>query len=158
VTDVPKKPIAIRRRGRAVGTAVFAAVLTSFTAVCSVEIITQAWAPSGVRAEVDCRSDIRALISAVRRARDAAMEATSGEREAVSRFRAALEPEWSRRPAIGDHCKRDPEFARTLEEVDRLRYGEEHALRYEALDVASLRRRVVDEEKRLEGPPSVPAP
>src|SRR5689334_13418695 len=105
VTDVPKKPIAVRRRGRAVGTAIFAALLTSFTVVCSVQIIIQAWAPSGVHADVDCPRDIRALIAAVRRARDAAMQATSGEREAVSRFRAALEPEWSRRPAIGDRCR-----------------------------------------------------
>lgn len=159
MTDVPKKPIAVRRRGRAIGTAVFAALVTTFTVVCSVEIIVQAWAPSGPRVEVDCRRDVQALIRAVRRAREAALQATSGEREAVSRFRAALEPEWSLRAALGDRCKTDLETVRTLEEVDRLRYGEEHALRYEALDIANLRHRVVVEEKRLQNaapPPSAP--
>ena len=149
VTDVSKKPIAVRRRGRALGTAVFAALLTSFTVVCSVEIILQAWAPPGVRADVDCRRDIHRLIQAVRRARESAMQATSGEREAVVRFRAALNPEWSLRPAIGDQCKSDLDSMRALGEVDRLRYGEEHALRYEALDIASLRKRVEIEERNL---------
>jgi hypothetical protein len=159
VADVPKKPIAVRRRGRAVGTAVFAAVITSFTAVCSVQIIMQAWAPPVDSGEVDCHRDVQALIGAVRRAREAAIQAASGEREAVSRFRSALEPEWSHRPAVGEKCQNDPETVRTLEEVDRLRYGEEHALRYEALDIASLRRQVVAAEKRLEGAaPSAPAP
>lgn len=78
------------------------------------------------------------------------MQATSGERDAVARFRAALAPEWSLRPAIGQHCKNDLESVRALEEVDRLRYGEEHALRYEALDIASLRKRVDAEERSLE--------
>lgn len=146
------KPIAVRRRGRALGTAVFAILVTSFTAVCSVEIIVQAWAPSSTAATVDCRRDIQRLIEAVRRARDAAVQTSSGEREAVSRFRAALEPEWSLRPAIGERCKNDPDAMHTLGDVDRLRYGEEHALRYEALDVASLRRRVSVEERRLAAP------
>jgi len=146
------KPIAVRRRGRALGTAVFAALVTTFTAVCSIEIIIQAWAPSAVQADVDCRRDIQRLIDAVRRAREAAVEASSGERDAVARFRAALEPEWSLRPAVGDRCKSDPDALRALGDVDRLRYGEEHALRYEALDVASLRRRVTAEERRLSEP------
>jgi len=152
------KPIAVRRRGRTIGTAVFAALVTTFTAVCSVEIIVQAWPPQGALADVDCRRDIHGLIRAVRRAREAALQATSGEREAVSRFRAALDPEWSLRPTIGDRCRGDPEAQRALEDVDRLRYGEEHALRYEALDIASLRRRVIGEEQRLGGAQEKVAP
>jgi hypothetical protein len=143
----------VRRRGRAIGTAVFALLVTTFTVVCSIEIIVQAWAPSGIRAEVDCRRDIQGLINAVRRAREAAAQTTSGERDAVSRYRAALEPEWSLRAVIGEHCNSDPDARRALGDVDRLRYGEEHALRYEAMDIASLRRRVVAEEQRLEQPP-----
>ena len=78
------------------------------------------------------------------------MQATSGEREAVARFRTALDPEWSLRSTIGDQCKDDHDSMRALGEVDRLRYGEEHALRYEALDIASLRKRVEIEEKNLQ--------
>jgi hypothetical protein len=125
-------------------------LLGGFTVVCSIEIIVQAWAPTGPSADVDCRRDILRLIRAVRRARESAIQATSGEREAVARFRAALEPEWSLRPAIGDRCKREAASMRALEEVDRLRYGEEHALRYEALDIASLRKRIEAEERNLE--------
>jgi len=150
VKDVSKKPIVMRRRGRAFGTAVFAALLGGFTLVCSVEIILQAWAPSGPTVEVECRRDILRLIQAVRRARESAMQATSGEREAVARFRAAVDPEWSIRSAIGEQCKSDLESMRALGEVDRLRYGEEHALRYEALDIASLRKHVEVEERNLE--------
>ena len=36
-----------RRRGRVFGILVFAAIVTAFTAVCSVEIIIQAWAKPG---------------------------------------------------------------------------------------------------------------
>ena len=84
------------------------------------------------------------------------MQATSGEREAVARFRAALDPEWSIRFAIGEQCKNDLDSMRALGEVDRLRYGEEHALRYEALDIASLRKRVEFEERSLD--PLAPRP
>jgi hypothetical protein len=35
---------AARRVGRVIGIVVFAAIVTAFTAVCSVEIIMQAWA------------------------------------------------------------------------------------------------------------------
>lgn len=164
VSDVPsnvRKPIAVRRRGRTAGTAVFAVLISSFTAVCSIEIIVQAWSPSGVDRGVGCRPGILGLIGAVRRAREAAVQVSSGEREAVLRFRRALEPEWSDRPAIGERCRADPESTRALGELDRLRYGEEHALRYEALDIADLRRKVLAEERLLEGatgtrPPAPP--
>jgi hypothetical protein len=44
VTEVPSKNSAARRRGSLLGVLVFAAIVTTFTAVCAVQIIIQAWA------------------------------------------------------------------------------------------------------------------
>jgi hypothetical protein len=131
-----------RRRGRTLGVAALFAVVTAFTAVCSVEIIQQAWATPSSGSSAECRPGIADLIKAVRRARTAAANGTGGEREAMQRFREALLPEWSMRPGLGARCAGDPEATRALGEIDRLRYAEEHALRYEALDVAGRRRSV----------------
>jgi hypothetical protein len=144
LAEVPSRQKA-RRRGRTFGVAALTAVVTAFTAVCSFQIIQQAWAtppPSESVVGRECRPGIADLIKAVRRARMAAANATGGEREAMQRFREALLPEWSERPAFGTRCAGDPEATHALGEVDRLRYAEEHALRYEALDVAGRRRAV----------------
>jgi hypothetical protein len=137
-----------RRRGRTIGLVVFTAIVTLFTGVCSFQILAQAWAKPVVHTTIECRSGLSALIAAVRRARVAASK-VSGERAALAEFRSALEPEWSMRPALDDHCSRDADALKGLGEIDRLRYAEEHALRYEALDVASRRTRVETLETKL---------
>ncbi len=53
------------------------------------------------------------------------------------------------RPGLDERCTGDREATHALGDVDRLRYAEEHALRYEALDVAGLRRRVAAIERQL---------
>lgn len=131
-----------KRRGRTVGTALLGVIIATFTAVCSAQIIRQAWTPPGSAASGPCRESVLSLIHAIRRAREAAATSTAGERAALSVFRRSLDPEWSSRADIGRKCEGDPEARRALPEVDRLRYAEEHALRYEALDVASRRLRV----------------
>lgn len=148
MADPSIRPNAIRR-GRAIGIALFAALVTTFTAVCAVQIIWQAWHPAGALPAGECRTGIRQLISAIHRAREAASRVTGGEQEELTQFRAALEPEWSTRPSLTDRCAGDTEALAALGEVDRLRYAEEHALRYEALDVANRRRRVEAIERRL---------
>ncbi len=40
---VPSRASSAKRVGRVVGIVVFAAIVTAFTAICSVEIIIQAW-------------------------------------------------------------------------------------------------------------------
>jgi hypothetical protein len=130
-----------RRRGRTIGVAALFMLVAAFTVVCSVQIYEQAWEAPGP-SSVECRPGIADLIGAVRRARTAAANGTGGEREALQRFREALLPEWSMRPGLGVRCKGDPAATVALGAVDRLRYAEEHALRYEALDVAGRRRQV----------------
>jgi hypothetical protein len=147
LAEVPRHTLA-RRRGRTIGVATLFVIVATFTVVCSVQIFQQAWeaqAPSGV----ECRPGIADLIAAVRRARTAAANGTGGEREALQRFREALLPEWSMRPGLGVRCKGDPEATFALGAVDRLRYAEEHALRYEALDVAGRRREIEAIAERL---------
>ena len=145
MAEVPSRHKALRR-GRTLGVAALLVLVTTFTAVCSVQIIEQAWAmtsPSGEPAPgVQCGPGLMGLITAVRRARAAAANGTGGEREALQRFRDGLLPEWASRPDLGARCAGDAEATRALGEVDRLRYAEEHALRYEALDIAGRRRSV----------------
>lgn len=148
--DVNRQEVA-RRRGRTAGIVLFAVIVTAFTAVCSVEIIMQAWASPGATAQIECRKGLADLIGAVRRARSAAAGVTGGEREALAKFRQSLEPEWSSRAGLTERCANDPKAVQALGDVDRLRYAEEHALRYEALDVASRRRRVDAIERELGG-------
>jgi hypothetical protein len=52
---------------------------------------------------------------------------------------------------VGTACRADPEAARFLRELDMLRYAEEHAVRYEAVDVARRRRKMLDLEARVLG-------
>ena len=149
MADGSSRHLAAHRRGRGIAIALFAAIVTTFTAVCTVEIIRQAWETQPAPPNVGCRDGIRDLIQAVHRARSAAANGTGGERDAVARFRASLEPEWSIRPGLAAVCAADEVASQALGDVDRLRYAEEHALRYEALDVAARRRRVDAIEREL---------
>ena len=131
------------RRGRRAGTALYAVVVGGFTVVCAAQIIFQVWGPrDGPPAPVDCRTGVKRLVLAVRRARQAGEAETGGERAAVTRFREALRPEWDWRPALGRACQGDRKALRALGATDRLRYAEEHAVRYESVDLARRRRRV----------------
>jgi hypothetical protein len=149
LAEVPSTTKGARRRGRTLGAAALGLLVTTFTVVCSIQIIQQAWQEPEAEAAVACRPGIMNLITAVRRARSAAANGTGGEREAMKRFREALLPEWSLRPGLARRCAGDPEATRALGAVDRLRYAEEHALRYEALDVAGRRRDVEAIAERL---------
>jgi hypothetical protein len=141
MADAPGRQHAIHRRGRNIAVALFATIVTAFTGICATEIIVQAWAKPASAATVECRPGIESLISAIRRARGIAANA-GNEQLALVQFRSALEPEWSQRPGLALRCEGDEEATQALGEVDRLRYAEEHALRYEALDVANRRSRV----------------
>jgi hypothetical protein len=91
-----------------------------------------------------CSRGTAALERAIDRAR-AAYALGAGdedERTALARFRSALEPEWTQRKAVEAACKGDHGAEKHLRDVVALRYAEEHAVRYESLDLAPLRRRI----------------
>jgi hypothetical protein len=134
-----------RRRliGRRVGTAVFGLLFASATLVWSLEILSAVWG-SAPPSPDGCARGTESLERAIERARSAyALGAgDEDERTALSRFRSALEPEWAQRKAVEAACKGDRVAEKHLRDVVALRYAEEHAVRYESLDLAPLRRRI----------------
>jgi len=131
-----------QRLGRRIGIAVFALIVSGATAIWTVQILSAVFAPPVFAVAKECRSGSQDLLTAVRRASLAAAAESGDERAALARFRAALEPEWSRRASLDALCRTDPKAQAALAEIDALRYAEEHAVRYEAVGLAPQRRRV----------------
>lgn len=129
------------RLGRTLGAAVFAAIVAAFTMVCSVQIMLQVWAPKIVPLPTDCAAGTLILADSITAAR-AAAGGRQDEQGALSAFREVLEPAWKLRPALGRECAGDAAAVERLRAVDRLRYAEEHAVRYGAVDLAERRREV----------------
>jgi hypothetical protein len=82
-------------------------------------------------------------LASVDRARGQAAARADGERASLDTFRRALAPEWAHAPAILADCQRqqDGEALRAFHQLELLRYAEERAVRYEALDLSLLRKR-----------------
>jgi hypothetical protein len=129
--------------GRRLGIAIFAAIFASATALWTFQILTAVWG-SAPPLEAGCAAGTASLQQAVQRAR-AAYAAGSGEedeRSALARYRVALEPEWAQEKAVKAACEGDEAGKKRLKDVIALRYAEEHAVRYESLGLAPLRRRL----------------
>jgi hypothetical protein len=82
-----------------------------------------------------------ALVEAVDKARLAAADEPD-EQAALAKFRGALASTWRYRPALTRTCAPSTDALRHLRAVDRLRYAEEHAVRYAAVDLAERRHEV----------------
>ena len=130
------------RRGRAAGYLVLGLIVSAFTAVCTVEIITQAWAEPANPPKTSCRQGLQSLLSALDRAREAAAQQEGGAREAVSAFRGALGPEWDHHESLGRLCAADRQTQEAYQSIEQLRFAEEHAVRQQASDLSQYRRRV----------------
>jgi hypothetical protein len=124
-----------------VGIAVFGLLVAAFTVVCSVQICLQVWSPTIVPTSVGCSAGTLALVDAIEAARVASADQAE-EHAALARFRGALASAWAHRPALEQSCASDPAAIRRLHAVDRLRYAEEHAVRYGAVDLAKRRQEV----------------
>lgn len=147
------------RLGRRIGIAVFALIVGGATAIWTVQILYAVFAPPVLAVAKECRGGTRDLLTAVRRASLAAAAESGDERAAMDRFRAALEPEWSRRASLDSLCRSDAKARAALAEIDALRYAEEHAVRYEAVGLAPQRRRVQAlYQFESEGPQRPPPP
>jgi len=130
-----------RRLGRRLGIGIYAFLVAGFTVICSVQICLQVWAPQVEPAPFDCSAGTVALIDAVDTARTAAADEPD-EQAALDKFRGALASTWKYRPALTRACGTNREALRNLRAVDRLRYAEEHAVRYAAVDLAKRRHEV----------------
>lgn len=131
----------VRQLGRTIGLTFYAAVVAAFTIVCSIQICIQVWSPKHEPSPVGCAAGTLLLIEAIEKGRLAAAD-QPGEQAALAKFRGALNPAWAYRPALGQACSSDPEALARLRAVDRLRYAEEHAVRYAAVDLAQRRHEV----------------
>ncbi len=128
--------------GRRAGILVAAALSVSFAATCTWQIIAAVWFPPQPATDLSCRRGLLSLIDSVERARRLAAQESSGERAALANFRDAVEPEWRYLPTIRAKCTEDREALDALRTVELLRYAEERAVRYEALDLSRLRQQV----------------
>jgi hypothetical protein len=130
-----------RQLGRTIGIAVFSLIVAAFTAVCSVQICLQVWAPEITPTTIDCSAGTLQLVEAIEAARLASADQAE-EQPALAKFRGALTPAWTHRAAIDRACTGDVGAIQRLRAVDRLRYAEEHAVRYGAVDLAKRRQEV----------------
>ncbi len=138
-----------QRRGRRYGIALFAAIMSTFIVVSGSQVMYQGFASAASESPRDCQTGISDLLLALRRARAAAAAEPLGERASLARFRQALQPEWRRRGKLTDVCGTDNWALEALTAIDRLRYAEEHAVRYESVDLAPSRRHVLAIEQSL---------
>ncbi len=140
----------LRRIGRRAGILLFALFVSVPTLIWTFQIMEALFfRPPGLP-PASCDAGLLSLLRAVDRARLAARRESIGERHSLQRFRAALEPEWSSRPALGTVCRGAPKDSQRLRELDALRYAEEHAVRYEATALAGQRQRARELEHELE--------
>ena len=134
-----------RQLGRTIGIAVFSLIVAGFTVVCSVQICLQVWAPEvtplPAGSNLDCSAGTLRLVEAIEAARLASADQAE-EQAALTQFRVALTPAWTYRAAIDRACAGNAEAIQRLRAVDRLRYAEEHAVRYGAIDLAKRRQEV----------------
>ena len=132
----------VAKRGRRAGLALFGLIVAGATAIWTYQVLYQVFSTVPSPPGLACGPATIGLARAVQRARAAAASEGGGERAALGRFRAALEPEWNQRNAMDEACRADPKAQAALGEVDALRYAEEHAVRYEALGLGPERLRV----------------
>jgi hypothetical protein len=130
------------RRGRAAGYLALGLLVSAFTAFCTVEIITQAWAEPANPPNVSCRDGLRGLLTALDRARAVAGREGHDTRDAVFSFRAALAPQWDHHESVRRRCATSQVTEKAYRQIAQLRFAEEHAVRYQASDLSEHRRRV----------------
>jgi len=128
---------------RRVALGLVALLAVAVTTGASVQILLAVFSPPNAGEKTECRAGVQALLTGVSRARGQAAARGEGEREALAAFRRALEPEWSSAPTIRNACRKqnDRDALAAFRQVELLRYAEEQAVRYEALDLSLLRRR-----------------
>jgi len=143
----PRQPLspAARRRltGQRAGVAIFSCVFAGATLWWTFQILSAVWG-SAPPSAAGCADGTAKLQQAVERARDtyARGAGDEDERTALSRYRGALEPEWSQEKGIAAACRGKVPGEKHLRDVIALRYAEEHAVRYESLGLAPIRRRL----------------
>ncbi|HSC88975.1 MAG TPA: hypothetical protein VLC09_16950, partial [Polyangiaceae bacterium] len=127
----------------------------TLTVTSATQIIRAVLFPPSEGPPISCRDGVTELYEATQRAVSHAGQQIDGERAALAEFRRSVEPAWSHYGTIARACRGDARGEAALRSVELLRYAEERAVRYEALDLSRLRRATPAALAAL--PPSVPA-
>jgi hypothetical protein len=145
-TPAVRPPPSPRVRGRRIAIGIYWTIVVLFSLVPAVQVTQQVlFDPAPAAPYPTCHDGLRALFSAVTRAREVAAGSEGDENRALSLFRKALEPEWKYRDGVAALCQASGANVRdagTLDAIERLRYAEEHAVRREAGELAPLRKKV----------------
>jgi hypothetical protein len=138
------------RIGRRLGNVLFALLIGTFTLVCSAQVLSQGFsAAAGPFESIDCQSGLKSLARALHRAREATTTTGQNERARLERFRTSLLPEWQSRDVVQRQCASDTWGKQAYFQIERLRWAEEQAVRYESVDLARSRQTVIAIEKAL---------
>ena len=142
-------PTRAQRLGRRIGLGAFILLVSTFTAVCTLQIVRQVWfsrVPSG---SADCRPGVRSLLRSVERGRRAAANETGGERAALARFGAHVAAPLEHRDSLRTACSADSDALAALTALDALLAAERKAVRQEPSDVERHRREAANLTARL---------
>lgn len=90
---------------------------------------------------LDCKAGLVALLEGLDQARASAHPAAN-EDEALSAFRQNLGPEWTTARRVRTACMKDPARLAQFGKIERLRYAEEHAVRYQTRGLSADRNAV----------------
>lgn len=136
----------LRRLGRNAGIATYGVIVSTLIALWSAQICLQVWWPTIRPANSEgspptCEAGTRFLVAAIEQSTSLASRQTT-EADALRVFRQGLSEAWALRPSLAQACRGDKTGLHLLREVDRLRYSEEHAVRYRATDLTKRRRDV----------------
>lgn len=118
----------------------------TFSAQVTIQVLSGPEAAAGQ--EPSCADGIRALMTAVDRAREQSYRTALAEYEAIGAFERALQPEWSTLGHVRQACEQSPALQDTLEAVEQWRYAEERAVRRDAHQVVGYRRKVREMAER----------
>ena len=132
------------RRFRRTVIGLFYGGVVVFCAVLSIEISVQVLSPSAVAYPGTCREGLLGLARAIDSARVASEGVDDQPEVAIAKFRAALSPAWDARDAIVKVCEGEKSavLLGDFDLIERLRSAEESAVRRDARDLSSLRRKM----------------
>jgi hypothetical protein len=106
---------------------------------------------SSDRPFASCRAGLDALYGIIAEGRKVADEyaanAAPGSEVSLEQFRHRVRATWRNRDAVSRDCKGDSDAMRALRAIERLRYSEEHGVRFRATEIIPVRRAA---ERRLQ--------
>lgn len=139
---------------RKVGLVLILVVSVYLSAVSTYQILSTTLFPDPGTTQYSCREGAKVLYESVARARQQTAALDKPEREALALFRRELAPTWAQANAIAAACTKDndQQALKALRSVTLLRYAEERAVRYQAIDLTRFRKQAPDEVLALSAP------